>query len=119
MNLRNLTTGQWIGIVIAVLGVLGASTTQLTDLFGAGVAKTLVTASNLVTSILSSIMVAMTGQSAQVRAVQDMPGVEKIVVNDQANATLATLATDPKQDKIEPTLAAATAVKATARAAQG
>ncbi len=46
-----------------------------------------------------------------------MPGVEKIVVNEKANATLATLAVDQTQPKIETMPDAKLAVAATARAA--
>lgn len=110
-QLRNLTTIQWIGIMLAVLGVLGVSSAQLTDLFGADTAKMVVTASSLASSIISAVLVALSGQSAQVKAVQAMPGVQSIVVNEKANTALARLAVDNRQDKIETTPQSARAVR--------
>jgi hypothetical protein len=66
---------------------------------------------------LGVVLAFMTGQANAVKAVQAMPGVEKIVVNQQANAALATLAVDPTQTKIETVPADIPAVQATARAA--
>lgn len=98
----NLTRNQILAITLAVLGVLAGSATQLTDLFGANVAKTAVTASSLVQTILASILAALTGQSSQVKDVLAMPGVERVTVNERANSTLAAIAVDPKVDKIAP-----------------
>ena len=114
--LRSLTPAQWFGIVIAILSVLAGATAQLTDLFGAMHAHLIVTASNLLMTVLSSILVQMSGQSAQIRAVNDMPGVQTITVNEKANPTLAAIAVDPNS-KVEATPAAAKAVEATAKGA--
>ncbi len=111
----NLTRNQIIAITLAILGVLAGSATQLTDLFGANVAKTAVTASSLVQTILASILAVMTGQTSQVKDVLAMPGVEKLTVNAAANQTLASIAVDPKVDKIAPTTGAETAVTETAK----
>ncbi len=116
MNI-NLTPGQIFAIILAVLGVLGASTAQLTDLLGATEAKVIVTISSLLSSILSTILAVITGQGSQIAAVQAMPGIEKITVNAQANSTLASLAVDPANDKIESLPSAASAVAATAKGA--
>lgn len=113
----NLNRGQVFSIIIAVFGVLVASTAQLTDLFGPAVTKYMVSASTLLMTILSSVNAILGGQGGQIAAVQAMPGVEKIVVNSQANSTLATLAIDPAQDKIEALPAAQAQVEATAKAA--
>lgn len=115
--MKNLTTTQIFAIILVVLGVLGTSTAQLTDLVGAHDTKLIVSASSLLTSILSGILAMITGQSSQLAAVQAMPGVEKITVNSQANATVASMAVDPLNDKIEPIPQAAAAVEATAKAA--
>ncbi len=111
----NLTRNQILAITLAVLGVLAGSATQLTDLFGANVAKTAVTASSLVQTILAGILAALTGQSSQVRDVLAMPGVEKITVNAAANQTLSAIAVDPKVDKISPAQGDITAVTETAK----
>jgi drug/metabolite transporter (DMT)-like permease len=114
--LKTLTPAQWFGIILAILGVLSVSTAQLTDLLGPTIAKTIVTSSGLLTSILSSLLVQFTGQGAQIKAVQSMPGVDQIVVNKNANATLATIAVDPNS-KVEAAPEALAAVNATAKAA--
>lgn len=111
----NLTANQWLAIVLVVLGVLVASTAQLTDLFGPAITKTIVSVAGILVAILNGVIAVLTGQASQVKFVQDMPGVDKIVVNKKANTTLAQLAVDPAQDKIEAAPEAASAVAATAR----
>lgn len=113
----NLNRGQALSILIVVLGVLVASTSQLTDLFGPAITKYIISSATLLMSILAGVNTIIQGQGSQIAAVQAMPGVEKIIVNERANATLATLAVDPAQNKIEPTQKAASAVQATAAAA--
>lgn len=115
----NLTLSQKYQIALVVLGVLVASTGQLTDLFGPQVTKYVVSASGLLIAIVSGIGTIVTGQGQQIQAVQAMPGVDKIVVNEKANATLATLAVDPAQDKIEAKPSAEVAVQDTANIAAG
>lgn len=113
----NLNGKQIISIIGAVLGVLMISTTQLTDLFGAGVAKTLVSIAGLVNTILSSVMAVLTSQGSTVKDVLAMPGVEKININADANKTLASLAIDPAINKISPTPDAMNQVTKTAEGA--
>lgn len=107
----NITGKQWLAIALAVLAVLAASTAQLTELFGASAAKHVVSAANLLMGIMSGVLAALTGQANLVRDVQAMPGVEKIVVNAEANKTLASLAVDPVNDKIEPQAGLESAVR--------
>ena len=113
----NLNGKQVISIVGAILSVLMISTAQLTDLFGAGVAKSIVSVAGLGNLVLQSIMTAITSQGSQVRDVLAMPGVQKIDVNAAANQTLAAIAIDPNVDKIAPTQAALQQVTQTAKAA--
>jgi hypothetical protein len=113
----NLNTNQVIAIIIAVLGVITLSTAQLTDLFGAQIAKYIVSGSAFLGTVLSAVLSNTTNQSATVRAVASMPGVESITVNSQANKILAQVAVDPTLDKIAPTPAAAAAVNALAKGA--
>lgn len=113
----NLTPLQVIGIILAVNGALTGATAQLTDLFGAVVAKDIVSIASLGSAVLGGIVASISGQGTQIKNVLAMPGVEKISVNGQANATLATIAVDRNVDKIAPTPAAEQAVQATAKAA--
>lgn len=96
----NLTGKQILSIVAAVVSVLMLATTQLTDLFGASVARNVVSVAALANMIINSIMAALTGQSSLVRDVAAMPGVERISINAGANTTLAQAATDFAQPKI-------------------
>lgn len=112
----NLTPLQIIGIILAVNGALTGATAQLTDLFGPVVAKDIVSVASLGSAILGGIIASISGQASQIRNVLAMPGVEKIDVNGQANATLATIAVDKTVDKIAPTPAARTEVQAIANA---
>lgn len=115
----NLNGKQVISIIGAVVSALMVATSQLTDLFGAGVAKEIVSASALGNMILQSVMISLTGQGNTVRDVLDMPGVEHINVNGAANQTLAEIAMDPSQIKISPTDAARDRVTQTANNHQG
>lgn len=111
----NLNRNQIISIIIAILSVLAGSTAQLTDLFGPGITKTIISVAGLFNTILSSVMVIITSQGGTVRDVLAMPGVEKLDVNGDAGKTLAMMAIDKKQDKIAPTPAAMQQVTETAK----
>lgn len=115
----NLNQGQVLSITIVVLGVLVASTSQLNTLFGQHVTADIVSASTILMSILAGINTILQSQGSQVAAVLAEKGVEKLLVNKNANPTLAALAVSnaPENAKIEATPEAAQAVQATASAA--
>jgi hypothetical protein len=112
----HLTVNQIIGIAIVILSVLSGASSQLTELFGTKIATDIVISCNLLTAIVSGVLVMLTSQSSQIKNVLAMPGVEKIDVNEKANAALAAIAIDPEVNKIGPTPAAASRVEATAAA---
>ena len=111
----NLNGKQILAIIGAVISVLMVSSAQLTDLLGPGPTKSIVSIAGLLNMILQSVTVALTSQSATVKDVLTMQGVEKVSVNSQANQTLAALAVDPTMNKIAPTQAAMADVTATAK----
>lgn len=113
----NLNTKQIIAIILAVLSVFSGSTAQLTDLFGAGIAKILISASSLACTTLSSVLAVLSSQNQTVKEVAAMPGVEKIEVNAKANQTLAAIALDPNVDKVAASAQAIPAVVETAKGA--
>lgn len=115
-SLKNLTTLQWLGIVLVVNGALIGSTAQLTDLIGSHWAHVIVSVCSIGNSIFGGIVTLISGQGAQVLNVKAMDGIEKIDVNARANPTLAKIAMDPNEDKIAPTPAAQAQVAATAKA---
>jgi hypothetical protein len=101
----NLTPLQIIGIILAVNGALTGATAQLTDLFGAIVAKDIVSVASLGSAILGGIITSMSGQSSQIRNVAAITGDDgkpavRINVNANAGATLAAAAIDPSQKNI-------------------
>jgi len=106
----NLTTVQKLAIVLAILGAVAGGGSQLTDILGPALTKTIVALAGLLSTVISSTMVVITGQANAVKFVQSMPGVQQITVNSQANQTLASLAVDPNQTKVVATPEAAGAV---------
>lgn len=113
----NLNQGQVLSIIIAVLGVWVASATQLNELVGPMMTKLIIAGSTLTMTTLAAVNAILQSQGGQIKAVQAMPGVDKIIINSQANGTLASLAIDPAQNKVETKVGAEAAVAATARAA--
>lgn len=113
----NLTPQQWIAITIGMLSFLGGASAQLTQLFGATVAADVASVVMLLAGMLSVPMTVMSGQSAQVKAVQAMPGVDAITVNKNATPVLAAIAVDPANDKIAPVPSDAAKVSAIAKGA--
>lgn len=132
----NLNGKQFIGIAVAVLGVLMIAKAQLTAMFGPAVADYIVNASGLINMILGSVGAAISGtlspeaqskqmlsipggQETMVRQVLAMPGVENIDVNRKASPELAALAVDESQPKISPVPKDLQAVAETAKTAAG
>ena len=97
----NLNSRQILSICAAILSVLAVSTAQLTDILGPTQAKSIVSIAGLANTVLSSVLAILTSQTGLVKSVQEMPGVEKITVNAQANQTLASMAVEPTNAKIE------------------
>lgn len=111
----NLTMKQWLAIVVAVLSAISVATTQMTDIFGPAMAKSIMAMAGLLNTILSSALAIISSQAGLVKDVQAMPGVEAITVNKNASSALAQLAVDPAQPKIEAMPAAQASVEKTAR----
>lgn len=118
-----LTTVQKIALTIGVLGFLATAGTQLTDIFAPFgslaplIVKEIVSISGFVSGILGIVLAFITGQANAIKLVQSMPGVDKIVVNSQANEVLAGLAVDATLPKLEIKPGSENAVATTAKAA--
>ena len=115
MNFKNITPIQWLIILLSLNSAIAGATAQLNDLFGAQVAHYIVSGVTFANTIIGAMMVPFTGQSAQIKQVLAMDGVEHIDVNSKANATLAQIAVDPAVDKIAPTQSAEAKVAQIAR----
>lgn len=115
-----MNTAQKLALTIGILGFVATGGTQLTDIFAPFgsmaplIVKEIVSLAGFVSGVLGIVLTFTTGQGSQVAAVQSMPGVEKIVVNKDANATLAAMAVAPENNKIEAAPGAQSAVAATA-----
>ena len=122
--MTNLNTAQKLALTIGILGFVAAGGTQLTDIFSPLgsvaplIVKEIVSLAGFASGIMGIVLSFTTGQGSQLAAVQQMPGVEKILVNEKANTTLATMAVDTTQPKVEAIPEAKAAVTATASAAQ-
>lgn len=113
--LKNLTPGQWMAVIIGILSATAGASAQLTPVFGAGLSNTIVSVANLIMTVfVTPFLFVITGQNAQIKAVNAMPGVSQIVINEKANSTLAAIAVDPST-KVEATPEAQKTVEATAK----
>lgn len=94
-DMNKYTTSQKFQIALCILGVLVASTGQLTDLFGPQITKYIVSAAGIGVAALSGIGTILTGQQSQIQAVVDMAKDQKspvqgiITTNDDAGKALA------------------------------
>lgn len=110
----SITRNQWIAIVILALGLISGATGQMTDIFGAGIAKSIASSASFLSSFVAGVQIILGGQGQQVKDVRNMDGVQHIEINEKANTTLAALAVDPNEPKIAPSQAAAGRVEAIA-----
>src|SRR4051812_47098525 len=113
--MNSITRNQWIAIIILALGLISGATGQMTDIFGAGLAKSIASSASFLSSFAAGIQVILGGQAQQVKDVRSMDGVQNIEVNDRANPVLATLAVDPLESKISVAPGALPQVTATAK----
>ena len=110
-----ITGKQWLSIAAAILSAIAVASTQMIDIFGPTLAKSIMGAAGLISTVLNTVLAIITSQTGLVKDVQSMPGVEKITVNKDASAALATMAVDPMNRKIEATPGAQATVSQTAR----
>lgn len=92
---------QIMAIVVAILSATAAASANLTDLFGAGVAKSLVSAATLLNTMLSSVLAVYSSTSQNVVDASNVDGV-KVKVSGEAPQKIAALALDEKQVSISP-----------------
>lgn len=99
--LGTITPLQWLGIVILFNGTIVGGTAALTQMgLPPVVVQALSAFCGLANVFLGGLVTMFGGQAAMVKGVQAMPGVSRIAINENANATLAQLATDPAQSKV-------------------
>lgn len=114
-TLKNLTLVQWIGIMIGLNSLLMGATPQLTVLFGTAAVPIIVAVATLGNGALGVFVTVIGGLGSQARNV--VAGGASIAVGPNASASLATLAMDPAQSKIDAAPGAGAAVAAIAKSA--
>lgn len=114
-TLKNLTLVQWIGIVIGLNSLLMGATPQLTVLFGTAAVPIIVAVATLGNGALGVFVTVIGGLGSQARNV--VAGGASIAVGPNASASLAALAMDPAQSKIDAAPGAGAAVAAIAKSA--
>lgn len=124
----NLTLAQKIAMGLVALSAIAGGTSQLAPIMGQVAATSLAGIAALGGTILSGWMFIITGQqglvgqvqntaggqSALVKAVAAMPGVEPLEINRKASPELAQMAVDPNESKIAAKPSDASAVNAKA-----
>lgn len=114
----NLTLAQKVALLLITLNVLAGGTAQLTVLFGQHLTLIITAICTLTGTIVGGWVFVLTGQQnivnvvgdlaksnasvqqSLVKTVAEMPGVERISVNANANQALAQVAVDPNQPKV-------------------
>lgn len=96
----NLTRNQILALIGLALGLLAGGGATMTELFGTALASKIAAAAGFLNSFINGAILILSGQSQQVKDVQAMPGVAKIVTNQDANETLTQLAEDSSNQKI-------------------
>lgn len=100
-TLRSITVLQWMGILILFNTTLLGGASQLADLaLSVAAVKAILAVATLGNGFLGGLVTMFGGQGNMVKTVAAMPGVERIAVNSDANATLAAVATDKDQPKV-------------------
>jgi hypothetical protein len=112
-TLRNLTLVQWIGIMVGLNSLLMGATPQLTVLFGTGAVPYIIALATLGNGALGVFVTVIGGLGNQ--AANVMAGGASIAVGPNASPTLAKMAMDPSQEKIDAQPGAAAAVAAIAK----
>ena len=104
-SLKNLTTLQWIGIVLVINGAITGGVNEMTDLLGSVWAKHAVSLATIGSSICGGLNIMFGGiamQASNIAAVIGSDGrpAVRINVNGNAPASLASAAIDPAQKNI-------------------
>lgn len=100
-----MTPVRWLAIIIAVLSVWAGAATQMTELLGPTIGKTIVTLSSLTVATLGAVLGVISGpmsQTDKIQAVTAMPGVEGVLINRKATPELAQVAVDAGEAKVAP-----------------
>lgn len=119
MSFKNITTLQWIGIIILFNTTLLGSASQLGDLsLTPQMVKAILAFATLGNGFLGGLVTMFGGQGSMAVTVSNFKGVEPLKINADASPALAALSLNPLQDNISPKTSDVDAVIATAKAGQ-
>ena len=107
---------QVVLIIIAMLSFLAGASANLTELFGVGVAKLIVSSAVFVNGMMSAALTPFLSNANVVVDAKAQKGVE-ILIDRTAAPNIAALAVDPKQNSISPAPGEDAAVKQVAAGA--
>lgn len=99
----NWTSKQWFQIISGINGGLITGAALLQTLFGQDLTLKIVAALGIIGIIINSVGTALSGndsQATQIRNVAAIPGVERVVINTSAPASVAAVALDPSQKNV-------------------
>lgn len=94
-----MNLNQGLAILLVILGVLMASTAQLTDILGPAPAKYVVSIAGLLNSVLAGVLGVLTSQANAAKSVASSD--VKLQVGPNAPQAIKDLATDPAQPNIQ------------------
>lgn len=97
----SLNPKQIVLIVIAMLSFLASASANLTDLFGAGNAKLIVSGATFLNGMISSALAPFLSNASVVKDAGALPGVA-VQVDRGAQQSIAALAVDPGLESISP-----------------
>lgn len=99
--LKQITTLQWMGIIILFNTTLLGGASQLGDLALSPVAvKAILAAATLGNGFLGGLVTMFGGAATQLRTVSDLDGVEPIRLNAKAAPSLAAVAVDKEAPNV-------------------
>lgn len=96
-----LNAKQIVLIIIALLSFIAGASANLTELFGAGVAKTIVNAAVFINGLMSAAMTPFLSTASVVKDAADVKGVD-VNVSREAPKNIAALAVDEANLSISP-----------------
>jgi hypothetical protein len=96
----NIQPKQWLQIIGGSVSGLITGAALLNPIFGQELSLQIVAGLGIFNIIISSVATAVSGQAQLVKDVRAMPGVEKVLINENANPTLAAVAIDPDEPKV-------------------
>lgn len=90
---------QWFLIIASILSATAGATSNLTDIFGPGLAHLIVSVAAFGNTIITAVMTPLVGNVAQIKNVAALDGV-KVRVTPDAAPSVAAVAVDPNQPNV-------------------